>query len=59
MKKLLPALLKDQQGATVVEYGLIIALVVLGAMLGMDSFATAAIDLLESVASTASAAMSA
>lgn len=58
MKKLLPALFKNQQGATVVEYGLIIALVVLGAMLGMDSFAKAAIDLLESVASTASTTMS-
>lgn len=59
MKKLLPALFKNQQGATVVEYGLIIALVAVGAILGMDSFATAAIDLLENVASTASSAMSA
>ena len=50
-------LLRDQRGATAVEYGLIVAVLVLGIMAGLEAFAGGAIGMWEYVSSTSTEAM--
>ncbi len=50
MFKLLRQILADGRGASAVEYGLILALMVLAMMLGLSTFADAAIDMWDNVA---------
>ena len=48
----LARLLRDKRGATAVEYGLIAALVVLGAFLGLKNFATTSVNMWNNVSNT-------
>ena len=50
MIKQLRQFLADRRGATAVEYGLIIALMVLAMMVGLSTFADTAINMWEMVA---------
>lgn len=50
-------LLRDQRGATAVEYGLIVAVLVLGIMVGLESFADGAIGMWNYVSTTSTQAM--
>ena len=52
MKSLLAALGRDNRGATAIEYGLIAALVVLGAFMGMTNFANTSISMWNNVSTT-------
>ena len=45
-------LLRDDRGATAVEYGLIAALVVLGAFLGIQNFANTSVGMWNNVSNT-------
>ena len=44
--------LRDRSGATSIEYGLIAALVVLGAFLGMKNFANTSVNMWNNVSTT-------
>jgi pilus assembly protein Flp/PilA len=48
----LARLLRDKRGATAVEYGLIAALVVMGAFLGIKTFANTSVGMWNNVSST-------
>jgi len=50
MKRALGKLLRDQRGATAIEYGLILALIVLTLMAALIEFADTSIDLWDNVA---------
>jgi pilus assembly protein Flp/PilA len=50
----LARLLRDKRGATAVEYGLIAALVVLGAFLGLKNFANTSVNMWNNVSNTVS-----
>lgn len=50
MRKRLSRVLRDQRGATAIEYGLIIALLVLSMMVGLGTFADTTIGMWENVA---------
>ena len=45
-------LLRDQRGATAIEYGLICALIVLAMMVGLQMFANNAIQLFGTISTT-------
>ena len=45
-------LLRDKRGATAVEYGLIAALVVLGAFVGLQNFANTSVNMWNNVSNT-------
>lgn len=49
MKKLPQRVIGDEGGATAIEYGLILALVVLAAMVALNSFADATINMWDDV----------
>lgn len=53
MKRLIK-LLRDNRGATAIEYGLIAALVVLGAFLGLQNFANTSVGMWNNVSDTVS-----
>lgn len=44
-KEFMKRLLRDDRGATAVEYGIILAMIVIGMIAGLQGFATAAIDM--------------
>jgi pilus assembly protein Flp/PilA len=48
----LARLLRDKRGATAIEYGLIAALVVLGAFLGIQRFASTSVGMWNNVSNT-------
>ena len=48
----LARLLRDKRGATAIEYGLIAALVVLGAFLGIKNFANTSVNMWNNVSNT-------
>ena len=50
----LARLLRDKRGATAIEYGLIAALVVLGAFLGINNFANTSVGMWNNVSVTVS-----
>ena len=50
----LARLLRDKRGATAIEYGLIAALVVLGAFLGIKNFANTSVGMWNNVSTTVS-----
>lgn len=50
MYRLLTSLKRDRKGATAVEYGLIIALIVLAIMVALNNFATSANNMWQKVA---------
>lgn len=50
-------LLRDQRGATAVEYGLIVGLIVIGIMAGLQTFAGGAIGMWNYVSTTSTEAM--
>ena len=52
MRQRLARLLRDERGATAVEYGLIAALVVLGAFLGIQNFANTSVGMWNNVSKT-------
>lgn len=52
MRQRLARLLRDDRGATAVEYGLIAALVVLGAFLGIQNFANTSVNMWNNVSKT-------
>ncbi len=52
MHKIFDRLRREQRGATAVEYGLIVALIFLGAIVGISAFGSSAIAMWEYVAST-------
>ena len=52
MQSIFYALRRDNRGATAVEYGLIAALVVLGAFFGMKNFANTSISMWNNVSTT-------
>ncbi len=52
MRQRLARLLRDDRGATAVEYGLIAALVVLGAFLGIQNFANTSVNMWNNVSNT-------
>jgi pilus assembly protein Flp/PilA len=52
MRTGLRKLLRDKRGATAIEYGLIAALVVLGAFLGLKNFATTSVNMWNNVSNT-------
>ncbi|UVO53459.1 Flp family type IVb pilin [Sphingomonas sp. SUN039] len=52
MRSGLSKLLRDKRGATAIEYGLIAALVVLGAFLGIKNFATTSVNMWNNVSNT-------
>ena len=54
MRKLLPALLRDTRGATAVEYGLIIALIIIAMVGALTSFARSANNMWNNVSTTVS-----
>jgi pilus assembly protein Flp/PilA len=54
MRSRLGKLLRDTRGATAVEYGMIAALVVLGAFLGFRNFANTSISMWNNVSTTVS-----
>jgi pilus assembly protein Flp/PilA len=54
MKKRSARLLRDNRGTTAIEYGLIAALVVLGAFTGIKNFTSAATTVWNNVATTVS-----
>ncbi len=54
MRTGLKRLLRDKRGATAIEYGLIAALVVLGAFLGIKNFATTSVNMWNNVSNTVS-----
>ena len=52
MKTRLCKLLRDKRGATAIEYGLIAALVVMGAFLGIKNFANTSVNMWNNVSNT-------
>ncbi len=52
MQSIFYALRRDNRGATAVEYGLIAALVVLGAFFGMKNFANTSVSMWNNVSTT-------
>ncbi len=52
MSKMLTSLRRDSRGATAIEYGLIAALVVLGAFAAINNFANKSVGMWNNVAST-------
>ena len=52
MKARLFKLLRDKRGATAIEYGLIAALVVMGAFLGIKNFANTSVNMWNNVSTT-------
>lgn len=54
MRLKLKPLLRDVRGATAVEYGLIAALVVMGAFLGIKNFANTSVGMWNNVSNTVS-----
>jgi pilus assembly protein Flp/PilA len=52
MRTGLRKILRDKRGATAIEYGLIAALVVLGAFLGLKNFATTSVNMWNNVSNT-------
>ena len=52
MKARLFKLLRDKRGATAIEYGLIAALVVMGAFLGIKNFANTSVNMWNNVSNT-------
>ena len=52
MRLRLIQLLRDVRGATAIEYGLIAALVVMGAFLGIKNFANTSVNMWNNVSST-------
>jgi len=52
MKRRLPRLLKDEQGVSAVEYGLIVALIVVAMLAGLISVATATTGMWNNVSAT-------
>ena len=57
MNKCLRSLLDDESGATAIEYGLIIALIVLAMIAGMSRFASTTINMWNNVQQTSEDAM--
>ena len=53
MIQILRKLVRSDRGATAIEYGLIIALVVLGMMIGLTNFANATIGMWNNVSTSA------
>ncbi len=54
MRQILLALRRNRRGGTAIEYGLIAALVVMGAFLGFQNFANTTIRMWNNVSSTVS-----
>ena len=52
MKQILRALCRDRCGGTAIEYGLIAALVVMGAFVGFQNFANTSVGMWNSVSKT-------
>lgn len=52
MRQILYALLRNHSGGTAIEYGLIAALVVMGAFLGLQNFANTSIKMWNNVSNT-------
>lgn len=52
MKTIYRALFRSRRGATAIEYGLIAALVVMGAFLGIQSFANTSVNMWNNVSKT-------
>ncbi len=57
MLKLLRALMSDRKGATAVEYGLIVSLIVIAMIASLDGVADATIDMWDQVESETTEAM--
>lgn len=57
MKNYLIALLKDKSGATAIEYGLIIALIVIAMIAGMSRFASTTANMWTHVQTASKTAM--
>ena len=58
MKNFIKRLTSDQTGATAIEYGLILALIVLAMLSALQAFADGSITIWESVADKTAAAIS-
>ncbi len=54
MGQTLLALLRDDRGGTAIEYGLIAALIVMGAFLGLQNFAGTSVKMWNNVSNTVS-----
>jgi pilus assembly protein Flp/PilA len=54
MKALIHAIVRDRRGGTAIEYGLIAALVVIGAFLGIQNFANTSINMWNNTADVVS-----
>ena len=52
MKQILHALHRDRLGGTAIEYGLIAALVVIGAFFGVQNFANTSVNIWNNVSKT-------
>ena len=52
MKQILRAVCRDRCGGTAIEYGLIAALVVLGAFVGLQNFANTSVNMWNNVSTT-------
>lgn len=52
MRRTFLALMRDYQGGTAIEYGLIAALVVMGAFLSIQNFANTSVNMWNRVSST-------
>lgn len=55
MTRIFKRLLRNRRGTTAIEYGLIAALVVLGAFIGMKNFATTSINMWNNVSNVVAA----
>jgi pilus assembly protein Flp/PilA len=58
MKNFIKRLTSDQTGATAIEYGLILALIVLAMLSALQAFADGSITMWESISDRTSAAIS-
>ena len=58
MKNVIKRLIGNEAGATAIEYGLILALIVLAMMSALDAFADGSISMWNNVSSQTSAAIS-
>lgn len=58
MKSVIKQLIKDRSGATAIEYGLILAMIVLAMMSALNAFADGSIAMWNNVASQTSSAIS-
>ncbi len=54
MRRILRALRRNRRGGTAIEYGLIAALVVMGAFLGLQNFAGTSVRMWNNVSNTVS-----